>query len=78
MEECDNPGGKAELGRIGDIASLGRIRLIKLQDFENYESKSDDVIIASAKKNNAIILTADMGQYAKGLGMDIFSLSLKF
>ena len=78
MEESDNQGGRAELGRIGDIASYGRIRMIKLQDFENYESKPDDEIIASAKKNNAIILTADMGQYAKGLGMDIFSLSLKF
>jgi len=78
LQETDNQGGKAELGRMADIASYGRIRIVKLQDFEGYESKPDDEIIAAAKKNNAIILTADMGQYAKGLGMDIFSLSLKF
>jgi len=55
LQETDNQGGKAELGRMADIASYGRIRIVKLQDFEDYESKPDDEIIAAAKKNNAIV-----------------------
>ena len=78
MQETDNRGGKSELGKITDIASYGRIRIVKLQDIKNYESKPDIEIINSAKSQDAIILTADMGQYAEGLGIDIFSLSFRF
>lgn len=76
-DECDNPGGKAELGRISDIANTGRIRLTKLIDFMNYETKADDEILESAKKKNAIILTKDMGQYASASGLDVFTITSK-
>ena len=76
-EECDNPGGKAELGRIADIASYGRIRLITIEDLLDYDSKADDEIVSSAKKNNGIILTRDMGQYAKASGLDVFAITSK-
>lgn len=78
VEECENKGGKAELGKIGDVAVIGRIRLLYLPDIESYESKTDDEVILAAKKNSAIILTADMGQYVKSVGVDLFTISLKF
>jgi len=78
VDECDNQGGKAELGKIADIGSFDRINLITLQEVIGYDLKTDDEVIASAKKNNAIILTADMGQYAKGIGFDLFSIALRF
>jgi len=76
--ECENSGAKAELGKIADIASYERINLITLNEIINYNMKTDDEVIASAKKNNAIILTADMGQYAKAIGYDLFSIALRF
>ncbi len=75
LEECDNPGGKAELGKISDIANTGRINQITLQDVIDYDTKADDEIVNSAKKNNAIILTKDRGQYAKASGFDVFVLT---
>jgi len=78
IDECENKGGKAELGRIADIGSYDRINLITLQEVIDYDLKTDDEVIISAKKNGAIILTADMGQYAKGIGQEIFSIALKF
>ena len=78
VNECENKGGKAELGRLADIGSFDRINLITLQEIIGYDLKTDDEVIASAKKNGAIILTADMGQYAKGIGLDLFSIALKF
>jgi len=76
-EECDNKGGKAELGRITDIASYGRIRLITIEDLVDYDSRADDEIVSSAEKNNGIILTRDMGQYAKASGLDVFVITSK-
>jgi len=73
-EECDNPGGKAELGRISDIANSGRVKLITLQDVIDYNSKADDEIVLAAQKNNSIILTRDMNQYAKATGLQVFTL----
>jgi len=78
VEECENKGGKAELGKIGDVAAVGRIRLLYLPNVESYESKTDDEVIIAAKKNSAIVLTADMGQYVKGVGQDLFAISIKF
>jgi len=75
LEECDNPGGKAELSKISDIANTGRINLITLQDTINYDTKADDEIINAARKNNAIIFTRDRGQYAKASGFDVFVLT---
>ncbi|NIP61719.1 MAG: hypothetical protein GWN01_13575 [Nitrosopumilaceae archaeon] len=75
LEECDNQGGKAELGRISDIANVGRIRQITLEDIIDYDIKADDEIVTLARKNNAIILTKDRGQYAKATGFDVFVLT---
>lgn len=78
VDECDNEGGRAELGRLGEIAAIGRIRLLYLPAVESYEAKTDDEVIIAAEKNNAIILTADMGQYVKGVGKNLFAIALKF
>jgi len=78
IDECENKGGKAELGRIAEIGSFDRINLITLQEIIGYDLKTDDEVIASAKKNGAIMITADMGQYVKGIGLDLFSIALKF
>jgi len=75
LEECDNPGGKAELGRISDIANTGRISVVTLQDIIDYNTKADDEIVNAARKNNAIIFTKDRGQYAKASGFDLFVLT---
>ncbi|MDH3658020.1 MAG: hypothetical protein OEM77_07805 [Nitrosopumilus sp.] len=76
-DECDNKGGRAELGRIGDFSATGRIKMEKVDDVDTYDTVDKQVIL-SAKKHNAIILTADMGQYALGIGNNIFGISLKF
>jgi len=48
----------------------------KIDDVDTYETV-DKQIILSAKKHNAIILTADMGQYTLGIGNNVFGISLK-
>jgi ribonuclease HII len=75
-DECDNKGGRAELGRIGDFAATGRIKMEKIEDVDTYDTVDKQVIL-SVKKHNAIVLTADMGQYALGIGNSVFGISLK-
>ena len=76
-DECDSKGGRSELGRIGDFASVGRIKMEKIDDVDTFET-IDKQVVLSAKKHNAILLTADMGQYSLGIGTNIFGISLKF
>lgn len=76
-DECDTGGGRKELGRMGDFATAGRIKMEKIEDVDTYDT-TDKQVVLSAKKHNAILLTADMGQYALGVGTNIFGISLKF
>jgi len=76
-DECDNKGGRSELGRIADFTATGRIKMEKIDDVDTFDT-TDKQVITSAKKHNGIILTADMGQYALGMGDNLFGISLKF
>ncbi len=74
-EECDNRGGKAEMGKITDIASFGRIKITELPDEINRDRKPDEEIVNAAKKYKGILLTKDMGEYLDGIGSDIFVIA---
>lgn len=75
-DECDNGGGRAELGRIGEFGAIGRIKIERIDDVDTFDT-TDKQVISSAKKHNAIILTADMGQYVLGIGTNLFGIALK-
>lgn len=61
--ECDGKGGKAEIEKIGNFASIGRIRFEECSSMLNFDSLSnierDESILIGAEEHNAIILTAD-------------------
>lgn len=75
-DECDSQGGRSELGRIGDFASTGRIKMERIEDVDTLDT-IDKQVILSTKKHNAILLTADMGQYSLGIATNMFGISLR-
>ncbi len=72
--ECDNRGGKAELGRIADNASIGRTGLMNLEEAVDDSKTNNEQIVDGAKKYDAIVLTRDQGMYARASGMEVFVL----
>ena len=61
--ETDTPGGKKEWERLSKFASIGRIRLEEVSyptgNVPQESSQRDGMIIETALKNNAILITAD-------------------
>ena len=64
------------MGLIGDFASTGRIKMERIEDVDTLDT-IDKQVILSTKKHNAILLTADMGQYSLGIATNMFGISLR-
>ncbi len=73
-KECDNQGGKAELERIADDASIGRIGLAYLKESVNESRTNDEQLVDIAQKYNAIVLTGDQGLHVIASGKGTFVL----
>jgi ribonuclease HII len=77
-EECDGPGGKKELEKLGNFVSTGRINLIDVDTKKingNGTRPKDEIIVDVAKKINAIIYTRDRGMYATAMSKNVFCLT---
>nr|WP_269451051.1 hypothetical protein [Thermodesulfatator autotrophicus] len=71
--ECDTKGGKKEFERLGKFASIGRIKLKEVGEFNpsKFEKMTtqerDDLIMKTCIEENAILLSAD--NQVKGLAV---------
>ena len=73
--ECDNKGGRKELGRLAQFSSIGRIHLIELsEDFLDVSGTDDDKIVDAAKKTNSLVFTRDGGMESTTTARQIFYL----
>jgi len=75
--ETDNPGGKKELGLLGDFAAMDRITLRRIDDSNGNSANHDQAIIQAARKQDAILVTRDKGMYGNAVGQGVFCLTFK-
>ncbi len=77
--ECDTPGGKQELGRLGRFAAIGRVRLDEVGSvLEGGPSiERAEAILEAALRYNAILFTNDQGMKAAAQAKQVFMLSTK-
>ena len=76
--ECDTRGGKKELGRLGDFASMGRINLTDIDTEEIIKGKdltTDETIVEVAKRINSLVYTRDRGMFGTAVSKKVFCLS---
>ena len=79
-KECDGKGGKIEIEKIGNFASIGRVRLeevgsiLDIDKLNNIER--DESILLGAEENNAIILTADKQVKGVAQAKGLFTVEL--
>lgn len=77
--ECDSPGGKRELERLGNFASISRINLFEVNTKDiipNSENlTTDEIIVEVAKRINAIVYTRDKAMYGMAISKNVFCLS---
>jgi ribonuclease HII len=78
--ECDTPGGKKEFERLGRFASISRIKLKEVGDFEPSKfqemtsQERDDLIMKTCIEENAILLSADNQVKGLAVAKDIFTI----
>ncbi|AKI96639.1 hypothetical protein IX53_01045 [Kosmotoga pacifica] len=79
--ECDTKGGKKEFERLAKFASISRIKLKEVGEFNPNKFKNltsqqkDDLIIETCIKENAILLSADKQVKGIAVSRDIFMIS---
>jgi len=78
--ETDTHGGKKEWERLGNFASIGRIKLEEVSySTENIPQESlrkDEIIIETALKHNAILITADNSMKAFAQTKKLFVIEI--
>ncbi len=78
--ECDTKGGKKEFERLGKFASIGRIKLKEVGEFNpsKFEKMTtqdrDDLIMRTCIDENAILLTADNQVKGLAIAKNIFTI----
>jgi predicted PilT family ATPase len=76
--ETDTHGGKRELERLAKFAAIGRIRLEEIQEAGKLEGlnnlESDEKIMESAFKFNAILITGDKAMMVFAQAKSLFCL----
>jgi ribonuclease HII len=76
FEECDNKGGRKELGRLSEFCSMGRVKGVKLGiEYHNPAVTPDESIVDTATRLNAMIYTRDQGMQALAITNGIFCLT---
>lgn len=76
--ETDQPGGRRELGRLGDFAAMGRISMRPVAtDVPDDASRRDAVVIGAAKDWDAILVTRDLGMYGHAISEHVFTLTFR-
>jgi len=77
-QECETRGGRQELGRLFKFASLGRIGLEEVGsvlDEERASIQRDELILGSAIRFNAILMTNDRNLQAAAQARKVFILT---
>jgi len=78
--ETDTPGGKKEWERLSKFASIGRIKLEEVfystENIPQDNLKRDEIIIETALKNNAILITADNSMKAFAQAKKLFVIEI--
>jgi hypothetical protein len=78
--ETDTPGGKKEWERLSKFASIGRIKLEEVsystENIPQENLKRDEIIIETALKNNAILITADNSMKAFAQAKKLFVIEI--
>lgn len=82
IEECDNSGGKKELGRLSEHASSGLIDLnesntLSFDIHQLSSTKKDELILKFAINHNSILMTGDNALKARAAGNGLFTIVLK-
>lgn len=78
--ECDTKGGKKEFERLAKFASISRIKLKEVGEFNPEKFKNltsqqrDDLIIETCIKENAILLSADKQVKGIAISRDVFTI----
>ena len=72
--ECDTVGGRKELGRIAEFASMGRIRLEQPKEMSIEDRTGDELVVDCAEAYDGMILTKDGGMYLLAGSRGIFCL----
>lgn len=77
-KETDQPGGRKELGRLGDFAAMGRIWMSAVSTEVPVDPTTrDEVVIRAAKEYDAILVTRDSGMYGNAIAQHVFTLTFK-
>ena len=77
-KETDQPGGRKELGRLGDFAAMGRIWMSAVSTNVPLDPTArDEVVIRAAKEYDAILVTRDSGMYGNAISRHVFTLTFK-
>jgi ribonuclease HII len=78
--ETDTPGGKKEWERLSKFASIGRIKLEEVfystENIPQENLQRDEIIIETALKNNAILITADNSMKAFAQAKKLFVIEI--
>lgn len=78
--ECDTPGGKKELERIGRYVSMGRVKMREVGTFEPARFKTlssqerDDLVMQACVDECALLLSADNQVKGLAVSRDIFTI----
>lgn len=76
--ETDQPGGRRELGRMGDFAAMGRIGMVAVESAFPIEAAArDSAIIQFARDQNAILTTRDSGMSGNAIAKRVFCLTFR-
>jgi len=79
-KECDGKGGKIEMEKIGNFASIGRIKFEEIGSILDTNSlnniERDESILLGAEENNAIIFTADKQVKGVAQAKGLFAIEL--
>lgn len=78
--ECDTKGGRREFQRLGEFASISRIKLKEVGEFDPSKfdkmttQERDDLIMKACIEENAILLSADNQVKGLAVARHIFSI----
>jgi ribonuclease HII len=79
-KECDNRGGKKELGKLAHFSAIGRIKLEEVRSILEVDKlnniERDESILLDAKENNAILLTGDNNMKASAQAKGLFMIEV--
>jgi ribonuclease HII len=78
-KECDTRGGKAELERLAQYASIRKIEIVNEEEIGDEQEHSsslekDKKIVNTALKYNAILLTRDKSMKASSVSKNVFTI----